>query len=107
MDIPILNPRHEWACPNCPAYDVTTEHRPHSRMHSCAGLAGLTTPMVPAADVAGNRVKVEAKVREDYVGAESGLVYKDGQPIMAVETEYADGHTDVAVFAPTATAKVG
>ena len=28
---------------------------------------------------------------------------ENGRPIMAVRTEYADGHTDMAVLAPTAT----
>lgn len=105
MDIPILNPRHEWACPNCPAYDVTSEARPHSRMHSCAGMSGLTAPMVPAADVAGRRVKVVALVREDYVGDEIVTHDENGRPIMAVETQYADGHTDLAVNAPAAHAE--
>lgn len=107
MDIPILQPNHQWACPNCSNRDVTTEARPHQRMHACAGMSGLTAPMLPAAEVDNRRVKVETKVREDYVGKETGLSHdENGQPIMAVETKYADGRTDVAVYAPTATAKV-
>jgi len=29
----------------------------------------------------------------------------NGRPVMSITTEYADGHTDLAVLAPTATAQ--
>lgn len=107
MDIPILRPKHEWACPNCDLTDVTHESRPHSRMHACKGMSGLTAPMLPAKDVEKNRVKVTAKVREDYIGQEVGIQTHAGAPIMAMETEHADGHTDLAVYAPVAHANIG
>lgn len=107
MDIPILQPRTEWACPNCDLRDVTTESKPHSRMHNCAGMSGLTAPMVPAADVDKNNVKVTAIVREDYLNGENQATDENGRPIMAVETEYADGRTDLAVNAPTAIVHMG
>ena len=51
--------------------------------------------MVPA----GTKAKVTAVEREDYIGNDNvGRV-------MAVKTERSDGSNDVAVFAPTATAK--
>lgn len=106
MNVPILQPRHEWACPNCVQRDVTTESRPHSRMHACAGLSGLTAPMLPARDVVNHGARVVAKVREDYVGKEIVTTDDNGTPVMAVETEYADGHTDLAVFAPAANMEV-
>lgn len=106
MDIPILQPRHEWACPNCVQRDVTSESRPHSRMHACAGSSGLTAPMLPAHLVDDRAVKVTPKVREDYEGRDIVTHDENGRPIMAVETEYADGRTDLAVYAPTATARV-
>lgn len=102
MNVPLLAPpaRH-WACPNCDLTDVTRDPRAHTRMHPCAGLAGLTAPMVPA----GTPCKVETVEREDYVGADHGRVrLHQGRPVMAVRTTRDDG-TDVAVFAPTATAR--
>lgn len=107
MNIPILTPKHEWACPNCSLRDVTTESRPHSRMHACAGMSGITAPMVPAKDVDKNRVQVRALVREDYLGNEVQTQLEDGTPIMAVQTEYADGRTDCAVHAAVAQAEMG
>lgn len=102
-NVPILDARKEWDCPNCNAADVTNEARPHTRMHNCRGMGGLTVPMVEKARRGADRrsVRVSKVVREDYVGKEKGLVYDDeGQPIMAAVTEYADGSNDVAVFAP-------
>lgn len=105
--IPILNARKEWACPNCGAADVTNEARPHTRMHTCAGLGGLTAPLVErkalvAKGAPGETpVRVSTVVREDYVGDEKGLTYdQEGRPVMAVVTEYADGSNDVAMYAP-------
>jgi hypothetical protein len=89
----------EWRCPECGATDQTREARPHSRMHICPKLHGLTVPMVEA----GIRAKVTAKLREDYVGTEKVQTAPfDGRPYMAVVTEREHGQ-DVAVFAPTAT----
>lgn len=96
-------PRREWDCPNCVQTDITHEARPHTRMHACPGLGGIIAPFVERRPNRG-RVAVRKKVREDYVGTERGLRYdEDGQPIMAVETEHPDGHTDLAVFAPCVT----
>jgi hypothetical protein len=107
MNIPILKPRNEWACPNCDLRDVTSETRPHSRFHPCAGMSGLTAPMVPAKDVDRNRVQVKAIEREDYLGDEIQATDENGRPIMAVRTEYADGRIDCAVNAPVAQSQMG
>jgi hypothetical protein len=99
---PLIKPVNRWYCPNCKAEDVTHEVRPHSRFHTCPALRGLTAPMVPA----GTKAKVELREREDYVGDE--LVRLDpeqGRPVMSVVTTRDNGQ-DVAVFAPTARARV-
>lgn len=57
----------------------------------------LTAPMIPA----GQKVKVTAIEREDYIGSETAGRF------MAVRTERPDGSNDVAVFAPTARAGAG
>jgi hypothetical protein len=96
--IPILANEHRWDCPNCPVTAVTSEARPHTQMHHCAGLAGLWTPMVPA----GTRCKVEALEREDYVGHEIGVrTDGEGTPMMAAVVTRDDGE-DRTVYAPAA-----
>lgn len=104
MNVPILRaPEHHWACPNCSLTSISHEPRAHVQMHPCAGLAGLTAPMVPAAERGTRVIAVE---RQDYLGADQGRVRLDGngRPVMSVVTERADGSTDAVVFAPTATA---
>lgn len=90
-------PVRNWECPNCDMTDVTREHEPHTRMHPCPKMKGLTTPMV----LAGTKCKVEAKEREDYIGDEDVTLDEDGRPIMAIETVREEGN-DVVVFAPCA-----
>lgn len=97
-DIPRLTREQRWECPNCSLLDVTFEAQPHSRMHTCRGLAGLTVPMVPA----GTRCKVVAIEREDYVGRDMVQLDGNGRPIMATVVTRDDGE-DRAVYAPTAT----
>lgn len=99
MAVPILESRTAWYCPNCPARDFTTEVQPHTRYHPCPGLRGISAPMVRV----GVAAKVEALVREDYVGNDSVTADDTGRPIMSVVTTRDDG-TDCAVFAPTAIA---
>lgn len=98
--IPLLSVERRWECPNCPQTDVTHEAQPHTRMHSCRGLKGLTAPLVPY----GTRAKVEAVDRGDYVGSEQVTTDGDGRPVMAVVTTRDDGQ-DCTVFAPSATAR--
>lgn len=97
--VPVLVPEQRWECPNCTLTDLTRQAQPHTRMHPCAGLNGLTAPMVPA----GTRCKVEAEQREDYVGRELVQTDATGRPFMAVRTTRDDGE-DLAVLAPCATA---
>lgn len=97
MNLPLLVPRQDWHCEMCGAEDVTNEAEPHTRFHACHRLGGLTAPMV----MGKARAKVTLNEREDYVGSED-VTMVNGRPIMNVTTEYADGRTSVAVYAPTA-----
>lgn len=100
MSVPLLTPTQHWVCPNCTVESVTHEAQPHTRFHICAGLKGLTAPMVEA----GIRAEVTTVEREDYIGSEKVQLH-DGRPVMAVVTKRNDGE-DRAVFAPTATGGV-
>lgn len=101
MRVPLLAlPEHRWECPSCDFTDVTREQRPHSRMHNCSGLAGLSVPMVPA----GTRAEHRAVEREDFIGRERVQFDGNGRPIMAVTTVRDDGQ-DSTIYAPTATAR--
>lgn len=99
----LVQPVHRWWCPACKKEDVTHEVKPHSRFHICPKMRGLTTPMVPL----GTKAKVTLNEREDYVGKDKvQLDPEEQRPIMNITVERENG-TDVAVFAPTATANVG
>lgn len=98
MKVPLLTVEHRWTCPSCTLEDVTYEAQPHSRMHSCKGLKGLTAPMVPA----GTKAKHIANEREDYVGKDLVQLDPDGRPVMNIVTTRDDGE-DCTVFAPAAT----
>lgn len=100
MAVPILQNRTSWYCPNCDVTDVTNLAQPHTRYHTCSGLRGISSPLVRV----GVRAKVEAVVREDYVGKESVTLDDNRRPIMSVLTTRDDGQ-DVAVLAPVATGK--
>jgi hypothetical protein len=94
-------PVRRWECPSCDHTDVTREARPHTRMHPCAGLGGITVPMVPA----GTRAEHRLVEREDYVGAERVRLL-DGRPLMNVTTVRDEGQ-DCTVYAPTAVGHAG
>lgn len=103
MPAPLLEPPiRRWECAHCNAKDVTRELQPHTRFHTCPGLGGIQAPMTEESQR--GKVQVRAKVREDYEGPDRKKTQKDGdgRPIMAVETVYDDGHTDLAVLAPIA-----
>lgn len=97
LDLPV----RRWACGNCDQTAVTREAIRAPRFHNCAGLAGITAPMVDPAQV--GAVRVHAVEREDYEGSDTGQIQHDanGRPIMAVITTRDDGQ-DCAVLAPTA-----
>ena len=95
----LVMPVRRWVCPNCKQTAITREANPHTRFHTCAGLKGITAPLIEE----GTRVQVSAVEREDYVGDEQPQTDDTGRPVMAVRTDYADGRNDTAVLAPTAT----
>lgn len=97
VDLAGLIPEHRWSCPNCVQLAVTRRPEPHTEMHNCPGLAGLWAPMVED----GVKAKVEAVVRDDYVGSEDVRYDGEGRPIMHVRTTRNDGD-DLVVYAPTA-----
>lgn len=101
MSVPLLAPpERRWECLSCTLTDVTHQAGPHSRMHACAGLGGLTVPMVAA----GTRGEHRVVEREDYVGAERvQLQPATGRPVMSVTTVRETGE-DTTVYAPLATA---
>lgn len=97
---PILRAEHRWECPSCDLREVTQTAEAHTRFHACAGLAGLTAPMVPA----GTRAEHRAVEREDYVNGDRVQLDGNGRPIMAVITTRDEGQ-DCTVYAPTAFAR--
>jgi hypothetical protein len=98
LDLAGLVPVVRWHCGSCSFRDVTREAQPHSRFHDCAAFGGLSMPMLREGDDA----RVTIRRPEGYVGHEDVQLDGDGRPVMSAVTEYGDGHTDCAVFAPTA-----
>lgn len=88
-------PEHRWHCPSCGLLDVTREAQPHTRMHPCKALAGLSVPMLPA----GVKGKHRTREREDYIGTEDVQYDGHGRPVMAVETHRDEG-MDATIYAP-------
>lgn len=102
MQVPMFEaPVHRWECHHCSFRDTTRGAGPHTRMHPCSGLGGLTTPMVPE----GSGARVVANEREDYVGREDVQRSADGRVLSSISTEYPDGRNDLVVFAPTASTR--
>ena len=93
-----LSVERSWECPNCAHVRVTTTAEEHVVIHRCAGLSGLTAPLVPS----GTDCRVVRQDREDFLGRDIPQVDDDGRPAMAVVTEYADGRRDCTVLAPLA-----
>lgn len=87
-----------WECRNCSRRAVTRGLIPN-RFHDCPGLHGLVAPLIRE----GSDCRVIAVERGDYLRNEQQRTGDDGKPYMAVVTEYADGHTDAAVFPAVAT----
>lgn len=75
---------------------MTRNPEPHTQMHSCPGLGGLTIPFVEVGSLAdrpdARHVMVE---REDFAGP-------DGQRYMGVRTVHGSGREDFTVFAEAA-----
>jgi hypothetical protein len=94
----LAQPQRHWECGACDHTHVS-QGTPGHVMHNCAGMHGLSVPMVPA----GTRCKVTAVEREDYVGNELVQTDARGRPVMAVVTTRDDGE-DRVVYPPTAQA---
>jgi hypothetical protein len=90
-----------WHCPNCDAAARTITSK--VPWHHCGGLKGLTAPLIPD----GEKARVAAVDREDYVGKEHVQTDGDGRPVMALDVERADGSSDRVVYAPAAYATAG
>lgn len=74
-----------------------------ARMHQCPKLRGLVAPMVRE-DI---HCQIVLHEREDYVGTADVQTDPEQQrPVMSMETRYADGHTDLTVYAPRAHVKL-
>jgi hypothetical protein len=101
MTVLLEAPVRHWACPSCSVTSRTQEAQPHTRMHSCAGLSGLTAPMVEV-EHDGDHPDARHLVleRQDYAG--SPFVPR----FMGVRTEHGDGRVDATAFAETALMKV-
>lgn len=100
--VPVLQRRIVWVCPNgCPAYSITERADVHQQMHVCQALHGLMAPLIEE----GQRVKVEAVEREDFIAGEVVTKDENGRPIMAVHTTREEGE-DRLIFAPAATMEV-
>jgi hypothetical protein len=103
--IPLLRQAYQdWYCPNgCNCTDRTRPLPPGaSQYHACPRLHGLNAPLVRA----GTDCKVVAVERAHYLNGEVQATGDDGKPYMAIKTEYADGHNDLAVNAGLATGKM-
>ncbi len=102
MAVPLIRRINRWYCPACRKEDVTTEARPHSRMHVCPAMRSLTVPMLPA----GTKAKLELVERQDYIGHE--IVQLDPErrrPVQSIVTTRDNGQ-DATVYAPTARADI-
>jgi hypothetical protein len=95
---------YDWRCPECGKTARTPPVPAKSQtMHQCPKLRGLVAPMVRENVLA----QIVLNEREDYVGDTAVQIDPErGRPVMNMETKYADGHTDLVVYAPTAQVKV-
>lgn len=99
----LLQPEHHWVCPNCTTKRITHEARPHTPMHNCKGMKGLSVPFVAE----GTKCKRVLRRPDDFVKNELVQYDKeDGLPVMSVETWREDGQ-DCTVYAPAARAEIG
>jgi hypothetical protein len=99
MTAVLLHAWQDWECPNCGLTERTRPIPPNAaRFHPCPRLHMLKAPLV----LAGSDCKIEVVEREEYLGAEIQRSGDDGRPYAGVRTEYADGHNDLAVYAPLA-----
>lgn len=88
-----------WSCPSCRLIEQAEGTLDSSRLHPCPALSGMSVPMVPSATLKRPDARHVVRERQDYLGDHSN-------PIMGVETQHADGHTDVVVYPETAKAVI-
>lgn len=102
MRVPLLEAWTDWECPaGCGMEERTRPLPPNgTRFHECPKLHGLVAPLVRA----GTDCTAVACEREDYLNGDTQRTGDDGKPYMNVTTWHADGHNDLAVFAPPAIA---
>ena len=91
----------------CPQCGKTARVKNHvvkgTQMHQCPKLRGLAAPMVRE-DI---HCQIVLHERDDYVGdTDVQLDPERKRPVMSMETRYADGHTDLTVYAPRAHVKL-
>jgi hypothetical protein len=84
-----------WYCPNCDAEARTVDTA--LPMHNCAGIAGLTAPLI----VRGVAGKTVVNDRQDYVGRDVPQTDADGKVVMSTTTVRDDGQ-DCTIYVPTA-----
>ena len=91
-----------WACPSCGQRDQTQEPGVHTRWcNPCPARGGMAMPMI-------TRDSADAVITARHVLNERQDYETDVTmgPVMSVNTEYADGHSDCLVFAPRASVAV-
>ena len=76
MEGVLLNPvEHWWRCPSCDVVSRTVRSDPHTEMHNCNGMNGLSVPLV---EVRNADDKPHAQhilnEREDYIGDRKSVV---------------------------------
>lgn len=89
----------DWVCArDCGSHARTYDDKlPH---HRCKRMGGLMVALIPA----GQKAKVEAIERQDYVGDDI-VDYTDGRVIMSTVVTRDDGQ-DCTAYAPCATATI-
>ncbi len=93
----------DWSCPHCGNSEQSNDPRPHTVMHVCSGMHGLTTPMVRD----GEDAKIVVHEREDYLNGDIQTSDDRGKAISSISKERADGSNDLWVQAPLATIGIG
>lgn len=100
----LLDPTRRWECPSCGRQHVTDKPLSTIPLHPCRSQRGLLVPFVEVHGVELKKYTARHLVleREDYVGSENVQTDGDGRPVMAVQTDRADGSNDCQTFAPCA-----